>query len=64
MAFTFELCLGGNVVKRIVFASDTGRRDIKSSGGQTVGKLILTKRGLRLEMVESAANTIADAQFH
>ena len=64
MAFTFEFKLGGDVVKQIVFPRQQGARDIRTSGGQKIGKLVVMQNKVRLELDEFAAKTIADAQFH
>jgi hypothetical protein len=64
MAFTFEFVLGGDVVKKVVFPTDVGFRELRSSGGQKIGRIVLTKRGVKLELNEFAANIIAEANFH
>lgn len=64
MSFVFELRLGGDTVKRVVFASDRGRRAIRTSGGQQVGTLVLTAQGLKLELDDDTATLIATSDFH
>lgn len=64
MAFTFEFVLGSDVVKRIILAQQSGTRTLRSSGGQKIGRLVVTAGKVRLELDEFAAKAIADAQFH
>lgn len=64
MAFTFEFKLGSDVVKRVVFPRQQGARTLHSSGGQKIGRLVVTANGVKLELDEFAAKIIADAQFH
>lgn len=64
MAFTFEFVLGGDVVKRVILVEQKGTRELRTSTGKRFGRLVITTRGVRLEMDEFAAKIIADAQFH
>jgi hypothetical protein len=65
MAYVFEFVLGSDVVKRVVFATENGgTRELRSSGGQKIGRLVVRRNSARLELTEMAAKTIADAQFH
>lgn len=64
MTFTFEFVLGGDVVKSIVFPRQQGAREIRTSGGQKIGRVVVMQNKVRLELEEFAAKTIADAQFH
>lgn len=64
MAFTFEFALGGDVVKAITLPTQQGAREIRSSGGHKIGRVVVMKNKVRLELEEFAAKTIADAQFH
>jgi hypothetical protein len=64
MTFKFDFVLGSDVVKRVVLQSQNGRRELRSSGGQKIGRLIVKENSVRLELEEMAAKTIADAQFH
>lgn len=63
MSFIFELALGDDTVKRVVFPTNRGRRSIRTSSGDIVGTLILTPRGLTLELDNDAASVIAEADF-
>lgn len=62
--FTFEFVLGSDVVKRVILPSGTGTRELRTSGGQKFGRVVVNARGVRLEIEEFAAKVIADAQFH
>jgi hypothetical protein len=64
MSFVFELKLGDDTVKRVVFASKSGRRALKTSNGSVVGQLVLTPAGLRLELDDNAAQQIVESDFH
>lgn len=64
MAFIFEFVLGGDVVKRIALPKQLGTRTLLASGGQKIGRIVVTAGKVRLELDEFAAKTIADAQFH
>jgi hypothetical protein len=64
MAFTFDFKLGGDVVKRVVFPRQQGARTLHSSGGQKIGRLVVTANSVKLELDEFAAKIIADANFH
>jgi hypothetical protein len=64
MAFTFEFVLGSDVVKKVVFPTQQGARTLHSSGGQKIGRIVVTGGKVRLELEEFAAKIIADAQFH
>lgn len=64
MGFIFEFVLGSDVVKRVFLPQQLGTRTLRSSGGQKIGRIVVTAGKVRLELDESAAKTIADAQFH
>jgi hypothetical protein len=64
VTFTFELALGDHVVKRVTIPGERGVRVLRTSGGDQIGTVSLTPRGLRVTLDDDAANTIADAQFH
>jgi hypothetical protein len=64
VSFIFEFVLGGDVVKRVVLPTHQGARTLRSSGGQKIGRIVVTQSKVRLELDEFAAKTIADAQFH
>jgi uncharacterized membrane protein len=64
VSFTFEFVLGGDVVKTVAFPTQQGARTLRSSGGQKIGKIVVMRNKVRLELDEFAAKTIADAQFH
>jgi hypothetical protein len=61
--FVFELCLGGDVVKRVAFTTERGRRELKTSGGQVIGELVLKPGSLRLDIDEDATSELARADF-
>jgi hypothetical protein len=65
VSFVFEFVLGSDVVKRVVFATEHGgTRELRSSGGQKIGRVVVKRGKVRLELMEFAAKIIADAQFH
>lgn len=64
MSFTFEFVLGSDVVKRVILPTGQGTRELRTSGGQKIGRVVVNVRGVRLELDEFAAKIIADAQFH
>ena len=64
MSFIFEFVLGADVVKRVVLPRQQGVRTLFSSGGQKIGRIVVTSGKVRLELDEFAAKTVADAQFH
>lgn len=64
MSFVFELKLGDQTAKRVVFPLPRGRRSIRTSGGQVVGTLVLTPLGLTLELDDDTASLIAESDFH
>lgn len=61
--FIFDLRLGEESVKRVVFPGGRGRRELKTSGGYVIGEIVLTPGGLRLDLEDYAAQTLVDAQF-
>ena len=60
MAFVFELHLGDDRVKRVVFAAPRGRRALTTSMGAQVGEIIYTPNGLTLKLDDDAACEIMD----
>lgn len=62
--FVFSLCLGGDVVKQVVFPIGTGRRELRTSTGVVIGHLVAKDGSLRLDLDDYAAQAISDAQFH
>jgi len=64
MTFKFEFVLGSDVVKTVTLAGRNGRRELRSSGGQKIGRLVVKDNSVRLELEEFAAKLIADANFH
>ena len=64
MSFTFEFVLGSDVVKCIKLPTQNGVRELRSSGGQRIGRLVVREGKVRLELEEFAAKIVADAQFH
>lgn len=62
--FVFDLRLGEESVKRVVFGGGSGRRELRTSGGQVIGNLVLKDGELRLDIYEYAAQMLVDAQFH
>lgn len=63
MRFEFELQLSGDTVKKVVFPNGRGRRELLTSGGQSIGHVALTDKGLRVNIIEGAAHMLAEAEF-
>jgi hypothetical protein len=62
--FVFDLRLGGDSVKRVIFPAGVGRRELRTSGGFVIGKLVFKGNELRLDIDEDATQLLVDAQFH
>lgn len=61
--FAFKLLLGGEVVKHITFTNGRGRRELRTSGDEVIGAIVLTPTELRVELDSDAARLLSEAQF-
>jgi len=63
VTFNVDLYLAGDLVKRFTFPQGTGRRELYTSAGESIGVLVVTAHGARIELDEDAARALVQAQF-
>ena len=62
--FIFSLQLGTEEVKRVVFPTGRGRRELLGSNGQSVGFVEVDKDGCTISIREGQAINIAQEQMY
>jgi hypothetical protein len=61
--FIFELALGGDSVKRMVFPTGRGKKNLTTSNGAVVGVILVRDGFLRLDLDADIAQAVVDADF-